>query len=92
MPVLIALFGFIVSGLVWRLVASIGFGIFTAAFIYNVTNDYLNKSLSLMNQGMNPTAASLLGIVGADDCISVMIGGLVFISIYKSLKMIFVRN
>lgn len=93
MPVMLAaVLGFIVSGLVWRLLASIGFGLATAAFVLVVINDYLNRSLALMGQGLHPTAASLLGIVGADDCISVMIGSISFVAVYKSLKLIFVRS
>ena len=89
---LIAVLGFVISGLVWRVLASIGFGLVTAAFINHVINDYLNRSLNLMNSSLPPDAAALLGIVGADDCISVMIGGIVFVATYKSLKIVFVRS
>lgn len=89
---LVGVLGFIVSGLVWRILASIGFGLATAAFINHIINDYLNRALVLMNGSMSADVAALLGIVGADDCISVIIGGLVFIATYKSLKLIFVRS
>lgn len=93
MPVMLAgVIGFIVSGLVWRILASIGFGIATAAFVRNVTNDYINRALTLMNGSISADVAALLGIVGADDCLSVIMGALSFIAVYKSLKIIFVRN
>lgn len=90
--VLIAVLGFVVSGLVWRLLASIGFGLATAAFINNITNDYINRALVLMEGSMSADVAALLGIVGADDCLSVIMGGLSFVAVYKSLKLIFVRS
>ena len=89
---LLAVIGFVVSGLVWRLLASIGFGLATAAFVNNVIDDYVNRALNLMNGSMSADVASLLGIVGADDCLSVIMGGLSFVAVYKSLKLIFVRN
>ncbi len=93
MPIMLAgVISFIVSGLVWRILASIGFGIATAAFINNIINDYLNRALNLMSGSISADVSALLGIVGADDCISVIIGGLVFIATYKSLKLIFVRS
>lgn len=89
---LLAVIGFVVSGLVWRLLASIGFGLATAAFVNNVINDYVNRALTLMNGSISADVAALLGIVGADDCLSVIMGGLSFVAVYKSLKLIFVRN
>lgn len=89
---LLAVIGFVVSGLVWRLLASIGFGLATAAFVNNVINDYVNRALTLMNGSVSADVAALLGIVGADDCLSVIMGGLSFVAVYKSLKLIFVRN
>lgn len=89
---LLAVIGFVVSGLVWRLLASIGFGLATAAFVNNVIDDYVNRALNLMNRSMSADVAALLGIVGADDCLSVIMGGLSFVAVYKSLKLIFVRN
>lgn len=89
---LVAVIGFVVSGLVWRLLASIGFGLATAAFVNNVINDYVNRALTLMNGSISADVAALLGIVGADDCLSVIMGGLSFVAVYKSLKLIFVRS
>lgn len=89
---LVAVIGFIVSGLVWRLLASIGFGLATAAFVNNVIEDYINRSLMLMKGSISADVSALLGIVGADDCISVIMGGLSFVAVYKSLKLIFVRS
>lgn len=89
---LLAVIGFVVSGLVWRLLASIGFGLATAAFVNNVIDDYVNRALNLMNGSISADVAALLGIVGADDCLSVIMGGLSFVAVYKSLKLIFVRN
>lgn len=89
---LVAVIGFVVSGLVWRVLASIGFGLVTAAFVNDVVNDYMNRALTLMSGSIPADVAALLGIVGADDCISVIIGGLSFVATYKSLKLIFVRS
>lgn len=91
MPIVVAVIGFVISGLVWRILASIGFGLGTAYFVRGVVSDYLNKALNLMNSSVSSDVAALLGMVGADDCISVMMGGLVFIAVYKSLKLMFVR-
>lgn len=93
MPALLAaVLGFVVSGLAWRILASIGFGLTTAYFVNDVISDYLNKSLRLMNGALPPDIAALLGMVGADDCLSVMCGGITFIAVYKSLKLMFVRS
>ncbi|AXH73446.1 MAG: DUF2523 domain-containing protein [Inoviridae sp.] len=89
---IIAVLGFVISGLVWRVLASIGFGLATAAFVNNVINDYMNRALALMQGSLSADIAALLGLVGADDCISVMMGGLSFVAVYKSLKLIFVRS
>lgn len=90
--VLVAVLGFVISGLVWRILASIGFGLMTAAFVRDISNDYINRALNLMKGSMSADVAALLGIVGADDCLSVIMGGLSFVAVYKSLKLIFVRN
>lgn len=90
--ILVAVLGAVVSGLLWRILASIGFGLATAAFVNDITNDYINRALNLMQGSMSADVAALLGIVGADDCLSVIMGGLSFIAVYKSLKLIFVRS
>ena len=53
--ILIAVAGYIVSGLVWRLLASIGFSIITIGFINTVVNDYINRALDGFNTSMPPT-------------------------------------
>ena len=50
--ILIAVAGYIVSGLVWRLLASIGFSIITIGFINTVVNDYINRALDGFNTSM----------------------------------------
>lgn len=93
MPVaLVAVLGFIVSGLVWRLLASIGFGLMTANFINKIIDDYLVRSITQMNTALHPDVSAYLNIARVDDCISIMLGSLVFVSTYKSLKLIFVRK
>lgn len=93
MPVaLIAIFSFIVSGVVWRLLASIGFGLATAAFINKIVDAYLVRSITQMNTALHPDVSAYLNIAKVDECISVMIGSFVFVGTYKSLKLIFVRK
>lgn len=88
----IAVIGFIISGLVWRVLASIGFGLATASFINYVLDEYLVRSITQMNTSLHPDVSAYLNIARVDDCISVMIGSLVFVGTYKSLKLIFVRK
>lgn len=93
MPVaLIAVLGFVLSGVVWRLLASIGFGLFTAGFINKIVDDYLVRSITQMNTALHPDVSAYLNIAKVDECISVMIGSFVFVGTYKSLKLIFVRK
>lgn len=90
--ILIAVGGYIVSGLVWRLLASIGFSIITIGFINTVVNDYINRALDGFNTLMPPTILNLLGVAKVDVVISIWINALIFVSTYKSLKIIFVRK
>ena len=89
---LLSLFAVVVSGLVWRVLASIGFGLATASFINHVIDAYLVRSITQMNTSLHPDVSAYLNIARVDDCISVMIGSLVFVGTYKSLKLIFVRK
>jgi len=89
---LLSLFAVVVSGLVWRVLASIGFGLATASFINYVLDAYLVRSITQMNTSLHPDVSAYLNIARVDDCISVMIGSLVFVGTYKSLKLIFVRK
>lgn len=89
--ILIRVAGFIVSGLIFRLLASIGFTLITAGFINGVVNDYLNRGLSVLG-GLSSDITGILGIVRADEQLSVWINALLFITTYKSLKFIFVRK
>ena len=90
--ILVAVAGYIVSGLVWRLLASIGFSIITIGFINTVVNDYINRALDGFNTSMPPTILNLLGVAKVDVVISIWINALIFVSTYKSLKFIFVRK
>lgn len=90
--VLIALLGAIVSGLVFRVLASIGFAMVTAAFINQVIADYLNRSIQQMGTALSPQVSAYLNIARVDDCISIMIGALMFVATYKSMKFIFIRG
>lgn len=92
MPFLIGLASFVVSGVVFRILASVVIGLTTASFVRSVINDYMSKAFSLMNSSMSSDVIGLLGVVGADKCLSVMAGALSFIAVYKSLKLIFVRS
>lgn len=93
MPVaLVAVIGFIVSGLVWRILASIGFGLATANYINKIIDGYLVRSITQMNTALHPDVSAYLNIARVDDCISIMLGSLVFVATYKSLKLIFVRK
>lgn len=92
MPAILAVIaGYIVSGLVWRLLASIGFTLVTASFINGVVNDYIYRGLSVLG-GLSSDITGILGIVKADEQLSIWINALLFITTYKSLKLIFVRK
>lgn len=84
--------GFVVSGLIFRLLASIGFSLATMAFISTVVNDYVNRALTGFSSSLPPLVLNLLGIAKADVVISLWINALIFVSTYKSLKFIFVRK
>lgn len=83
--------GFIISGLIFRLLTSIGFTLVTAGFINGVVNDYLNRGLSMLGS-LSSDITGILGILRVDEQISVWINALLFVSTYKSLKFIFVRK
>lgn len=89
---LIKVFAFIISGLIWRLVASVGFTIFTIGFVNTIVNDYINRALQGFQTSMPPMIVGLLGLAKIDLCISIWINALIFVSTYKSLKFIFVRK
>ena len=89
--ILIRVAGFIVSGLIFRLLASIGVTLITAGFINGVVNDYIHRGLSVLG-GLSSDITGILGIVKADEQLSVWINALLFIATYKSLKLIFVRK
>lgn len=90
--ILIAVASFILSGLIFRLLASVGFGLGTAYFINSIVNDYLTRSIESMNTALPPETSAFLNIIGADEALSVMIGAVSFIASYKALKLIFVRQ
>lgn len=93
MPVaIIAIISFVLSGLVFRVLASIGFSLATAYFVNQIIDDYLVKSINSMSSALRPDVSALLNLIGADEAISIMIGGLSFVAMYKSLKFVFVRN
>lgn len=84
--------GFIVSGLIFRLLASVGFTLISIGFINNIVNDYINRALTGFQTSMPPTILNLLGIAKIDVVISIWINALIFVSTYKSIKFIFVRK
>ncbi len=93
MPVaIIAIISFVLSGLVFRVLASIGFSLATAYFVNQIIDDYLVKSINSMSSALRPDVSAFLNLIGADEAISIMIGGLSFVAMYKSLKFVFVRN
>ncbi|WP_066801455.1 DUF2523 family protein [Moraxella oblonga] len=89
---LISVLGIVAGGLVWRILASIGFGLATANYINKIIDGYLVRSITQMNTALHPDVSAYLNIARVDDCISIMLGSLVFVSTYKSLKLIFVRK
>lgn len=89
---LIAVISFVLSGLIFRLLASIGFSLGVAFVINKVINDYLVRSVNQMGTALTPEVSAFLNLIGADDALSVMIGGVAFVATWKSLKLIFVRK
>lgn len=83
---LIAIISFVVSGLIFRLLASIGFSLATAYFVNQIIDDYLVKSINSMSSALRPDVSAFLNIIGADDAISVMIGGLSFVAMCSYLR------
>lgn len=93
MPVmLIYVIGSVLSGLVFRVLASISFGLGTAYFINKVINDYLVRSINMMGTALPADVSAFLNLIGADDALSVMIGSVAFVATWKSLKLIFIRK
>ena len=93
MPIaLISIISFIVSGLIFRLLASIGFGLGTAYFVHQVINDYIARSVNMMDTALPPETSAFLNIIKADQAISIMLGGLSFVAVYKSLKLVLIRQ
>lgn len=90
--ILLRVIGFVLSGLVFRLLASIGFSLFTIGFLNSVVNDYVNRALLGFSSSLPPMVLNLLGVAKADFVISIWINALVFVSTYKSLKFMFVRG
>lgn len=90
--ILIAIAGVIASGLIFRLLASIGFALGTAYVINMIIDDYIVRSINNMNTSLPSEVSAFLNLIGADDALSVMIGGLTFVATWKSLKIIFVRK
>lgn len=45
-----------------------------------------------MGTALTPEVSAFLNLIGADDALSVMIGGVAFVATWKSLKLIFVRK
>ena len=90
-PLLARLAAFVVSGLIFRLLASIGFTLVTAGFINSVVNDYINRALNTLGS-LPSDVIGILGILRVDEMISLWINALLFVATYKSLKLIFVRK
>lgn len=83
---------FIISGVIFRLLASIGFGLATQAFVGGVVDDYLQKGMKSMNALLSPQIAAYMHLARVDDCVSILMGAITFIATYKSLKLMFVRQ
>ena len=64
---LLSLFAVVVSGLVWRVLASIGFGLATASFINHVIDAYLVRSITQMNTALHPDVSAYLNIARVDN-------------------------
>lgn len=90
--ILLKVLGFVVSGLVFRLLASVGLSLFSIGFINGVVNDYINRALQGFSVSLPPLVLNLLGVAKADVVISIWINALIFVSTYKSIKFIFIRK
>lgn len=84
--------GYIISGLIFRLLGSIGFGLATQVFVDVLVDKYLKKSMYEMNTALGSDIAAYLNLLRADECISIIVGSISFVATYKSLKLIFVRE
>lgn len=60
---------FIISGVIFRLLASIGFGLATQAFVGGVVDDYLQKGMKSMNALLSPQIAAYMHLARVDSCI-----------------------
>lgn len=89
---LAAVAGFVISGLIFRLLASIGFALGTAYFINKVIDDYLVRSINNMGTALPSDVSAFLNLIGADEALSVMIGAVSFVASYKALKLLFIRK
>lgn len=90
--VLIAVLGYVVSGLVFRVLASISVSLFAAAYIRAKVNEYLDNAYVAANSAIPPDVSALLNLARADEVLSIITGAIMFAAFMKSLKLIFVRK
>ena len=89
---LVLVFQFILSDIGLKILSSLGLSIGTSLFVSSVIDGYINRAVSQLNQGFHSDVMAFANIARIDDCISIMIGGIVFVASYKSLKIFFKKG
>lgn len=87
---LTALFGLFTSDVIVRLLLSVGVSLTVNTFISKSINDYINRSVNSFTATSDILA--LLNIARVDECISIIIGGLILVATYKTLKLTLIKS
>ena len=89
----LALYKFIASDVVFRVLASLGLWVGVSSFISSIIDGYINKLLATFRAGsIMGDILAFANIAKLDDCLSICIGALLFVASYKSAKVIISRK
>ena len=89
--ILIRVLSYIASGLIFRMLTGLGLSVFTAYSLNTVFDNYITLAYQNMN-GFSPMIMAFIGLSGADQGISILVGALTFTIYLKSLSLIFTRS
>ncbi|MDC5516949.1 DUF2523 domain-containing protein [Acinetobacter baumannii] len=82
---------FAISGVVFRLLSSVGLSIFSMYAINDIFNEFIDQAYAA-SSGFSPTVLSLLALAGIDKCITILVGAMTFVVYLRSLSFIFGRK
>jgi hypothetical protein len=85
--ILLRILGFFSAGFVQQALAGAGLGLFTSTFVLTILNKYIASAESSFT-GL-ASFASLLGIAGCDQALSIVVGAMVYRVTVNSLALSF---